>query len=103
MLAGVSSLMFVAFTVYGVIKFYAVRFAYRVAFHDPQVWTTRQLPPPLTAHHSPPIQRPTDRQARPHVQKDEGRAEGRAHEGVHALEGAAGTREGPAGSEETLR
>jgi len=29
--------MFVAFTVYGVIKFYAVRFAYRVAFHDPQV------------------------------------------------------------------
>ena len=38
MLAGVSSLMFVAFTVYGVIKFYAVRFAYRVAFHDPQVW-----------------------------------------------------------------
>ena len=36
-LAGVSSLMFVAFTVYGVIKFYAVRFAYRVAFHDPQV------------------------------------------------------------------
>ena len=36
MLAGVSSLMFVAFTVYGVIKFYAVRFAYRVAFHDPQ-------------------------------------------------------------------
>ena len=37
-LAGVSSLMFVAFTVYGVIKFYAVRFAYRVAFHDPQVW-----------------------------------------------------------------